>query len=1019
MTRLAILTPKEKREFDQPPRFKKEDRARYFYLSPKIRQLAFNKLRSSVNQVGFILQLGYFRATGKFFVSGEFRKKDIYYVCQLLKMDKKAVTMDQYTETSRKNHREKLLSLSGWRLMNDGDDEQLIAKAKWYIEQQISPQKVFSGLVEHCADNKIVIPGYSKLSSYITDYYNYYEKQLIDILDKTLNSEQKSLLDALLKPESMEEASSRAPITQLKAINQSVKPGDIKKNVEVFEHIKGYYLKLNPLIEVLNLTDQAVEYFATWVKKAQTFQLNSFANPFKTYLYTMAYLKHQVYLRHDTLIDIFLSAVSSHQSKIVSELKKLDKAEQTQRNYAIKTITHSNKELTRFSESVVDIVSHDHLSNQAKLKALESIVEEHLKSFDEKVRERNLKMQEYLEMVQGTQRYFEIKESLSIALQRRVSDILKTLSLSGKSTDSSLVEAIEHFKLTDGNLGKQPSMTFMSEEERQAVNAKNGFKVSLYKAILFQHIAEAIKAGALIFQQTYKHKGIFDYLIDETIWKQNRDKLLETAGLKKFADVNAVLKELKQQLSQKYTEVNTRLVSDENPLLAVENGKLKVKTPKIDNDDFAFVGETLMQNGFVPIQTILSDVNAVCRFSDCFTHFSNKSFKMRPGQKLILAGIIGKGCNLGLNRMANISNKSITEDMLNNAVTWFFDLDNVNAASNKINDYIDRLALANAYKYNPDETHTSSDGQKYYVAVDSLNSTYSFKYFGKDKGSTIYTFMDEKQRLFYSTVISASEREAAYVIDGLVNNDVIKSDIHSTDTHGYTESIFGTTYFMGIAFAPRIKGVTNQKIYDFDTQKSHREKGHIILPKRAIKQKLIINHWEDILRFMVTIKLKKSSASQLFSKLNSYTRDIPLYNALKEFGALIKSNFILTYFDDVGLRQRVEKQLNRIELSNKLAKAIFFANNQELQEGEPGEQQMAAACKMLIQNAIVLWNYLYLSEYLANLTDEQEKEKASQSIINGSVLTWRHINLHGEYHFERESANDPTFDVDKILSLTI
>ena len=432
MTRLAILTPKAKRDFELPPKFKKEDRARYFQLSPKIRQLAFNKLRKPVNQVGFILQLGYFRATGKFFVSEDYRKKDIAYVCQLLKMDKKAVTMDNYTETSRKSHRDTLLSLSGWRLMNEGDDAQLIAKARWYIEQQVSPQKVFSGLVEHCADNKIVIPSYSKLISYITDYYNFYEKQLIDSLGNTLNIEQKVQLDTLLKPESMEQASSRAPITQLKTINQSVKPGDIKNNIEVLELIRGHYLKLNPYIEALNLTDQAVDYFATWVKKAQTFQLNSFANPLKTYLYTMAYLKHQVYLRHDTLIDIFLSAVASHQSKIVSELKKLDKAEQTKKNQAIKTITHSNKKLTRFSENVVEIVTQDHLSNRAKLKALESIVEEHLKSYDEKVRERNRKMQEYLERVQGTQRFYEIKESLSLTLQRRVSDILKILTLSEK-----------------------------------------------------------------------------------------------------------------------------------------------------------------------------------------------------------------------------------------------------------------------------------------------------------------------------------------------------------------------------------------------------------------------------------------------------------------------------------------------------------------------------------------------------------------------------------------------------------
>lgn len=58
----------------------------------------------------------------------------------------------------------------------------------------------------------------------------------------------------------------------------------------------------------------------------------------------------------------------------------------------------------------------------------------------------------------------------------------------------------------------------------------------------------------------------------------------------------------------------------------------------------------------------------------------------------------------------------------------------------------------------------------------------------KAKGVSIYTFIDERQLLFHSTVISASERGAAYVIDGLQQNDVVKSTIHSTDTHGFTEN---------------------------------------------------------------------------------------------------------------------------------------------------------------------------------------------------------------------------------------
>lgn len=54
-----------------------------------------------------------------------------------------------------------------------------------------------------------------------------------------------------------------------------------------------------------------------------------------------------------------------------------------------------------------------------------------------------------------------------------------------------------------------------------------------------------------------------------------------------------------------------------------------------------------------------------------------------------------------------------------------------------------------------------------------------------------------------------------------------------------------------------------------------------------------------------TIKFTKAAASQLFKRLSPYARDNPFYQVLKEFGRVIKSLFILTYFDDIKLRQRI------------------------------------------------------------------------------------------------------------------
>lgn len=174
-----------------------------------------------------------------------------------------------------------------------------------------------------------------------------------------------------------------------------------------------------------------------------------------------------------------------------------------------------------------------------------------------------------------------------------------------------------------------------------------------------------------------------------------------------------------------------------------------------------------------------------------------------------------------------------------------------------------------------------------------------------------------------------AEREAAYVIDGLMHNDVVKSDIHSTDTHGYSEVVFATTYLLGPEFAPRIKGLGKQRLYAFKPRKHYEEQGCVLLPDHTIRTQLIEEQWDEILRFVATIRLKVTTASQLFRRLNSYSNQHPLYHALKEFGKIVKSRFILKYYDDCQYREAIEKQLNKGENANKFSKAVSFGNNQE------------------------------------------------------------------------------------------
>lgn len=243
------------------------------------------------------------------------------------------------------------------------------------------------------------------------------------------------------------------------------------------------------------------------------------------------------------------------------------------------------------------------------------------------------------------------------------------------------------------------------------------------------------------------------------------------------------------------------------------------------------------------------------------------------------------------------------------------------------------------------------------------------------------------------------------MIDGLMQNDVVKSDIHSTDTHGYTEVVFGLTHLLGFSFAPRIKGIGKQTLYIFKP-KNRTVDNWQIQPNKTINDALIRENWDDLLRLVATIKLKENTASDIFRRLNSYSRQHALYQTLKAFGQIVKSLFILRYIDDVALRQAIEKQLNKVELANRFTRAVAVGNPREFTQAEKEEQEIAEGCNRLIKNSIICWNYLYLTRQIEKTTDQETRENLRRTIASHSPMSWAHINMLGEYDFSNEKLKD-------------
>ncbi len=1010
MRTIDILTPVEKKAFDNPPHFSFDEQSKFFALPPLL-QAYLQTIVGPINKVGFILLFGYCQASSRFYTPIQFRETDVERVCTDQNIALQQVRICRYHLRTSNNHKKVIREYLTLQSFDATAKEFFLQSIQDRVARHQSPKQILQDVTELLCAKKIEIPGYNRFSLVITQAISDFEKNLLQQITDNLAIIPKEKLEALLSTDK----STISTIAQLKTISHSRKPRSIQISVKKFRKIQKLHDEMLPLIQTLNLHIDTVRHYATWIRKASLHQIQQLQTK-KRYLYLICFLIHQYQLRQDILGDIVLTSVKATENAVAKAQKESVFQQNDQKNQTLQLLSTARVSYKSQIKKIEEITLSPLLNDSEKIIGINKILEEqHQRTEETQLDDMEKKNLEEL----NKQDYYNVLEDLSLKLQNRVADIFRYLQFDTSEEITPLLKAIQHYQKKKGKITHKAPTEFLSEKEKQALYDENEkFRPSLYKSLLYLHTAEAMKSGVVSLKPAYRYLSLENYMHDKKHWEANKERLLEEAGLTQFADIDALLSKLMQELDERYIKTNEHINKAENEHIKFNpKGKLILSTPKVDKINVQSLSSIFAEQKYISILKVLSDIQRITPYLDCFRHHSVKDKKVLPQPSTFYAAIIGMGCNIGINKMANVS-KGVSEDVLLNFVNWHMSLDNINAANQCILELFNHLSLAKIYQKDPNNRHSAGDGRKVELAVESLNANYSFKYFGSGIGSSLYSCIDEMNRVFYNTMISSSDREAAYVADAFLNNLSIKTNIHSTDTHGYSETIFCILHMLGIYFAPRIKNLKKAVLYSFEPQKVYEDKGYKILPQRYIDSKIIKEQWDDILRLMVTLKLKETTTSKIFKRLSSYSKQHPLYRALKEFGRIIKSLFILRYIDDVVLRQSIEKQLNRVELSNKFSKAIFFGQNQEIQYSSKEEQEMVVGCQRLIQNIIVLWNELYLSQKLA-MTEDEEKRRALLAIIkSGSTLAWGHVNFGGEYDFTQE-IEQYLFDLEKIFALEV
>lgn len=1015
MRLLDILPQYEINKFESPAELSNEERAKIFKIDSRIQQKITN-IKNKINKVGFLLQYGYFIQHNKFFNPAKFNKRDIVYASHKLRINAVKDIVANYSDRTRQQQRKDILDVVGYTSYAESVEaiREIISKM---VEKQAHPRKIFAKTLEVLVNRKIEIPSYHFLVEQITLEFNRFEKNAISKIKTNITESQKESLDTLLH--TIKGDYQRTLVTRLKHVNQSMRPAKIKHGLRNFLIIKKLFFENKSIIDTLGLSNEAIKYYAQWLIKAQSYQTISITEENKRYLHLLAFLSYYYKIWQDMLVDILLKSVQQQLNKMEKINTDQVKEDLPGKNKLTHTVLSGLQTATLKVEAVKTVLYSREIDNDRKIKMLYDIIPE----TTEKQAEESIFAAKTLgkQITQENKNIpkMNILSQLSRKLQNRVADIVKCLIFSQTTQDEELVEAINYYQSHAVITVKAPR-SFLSNIEQELVYNTGKFNVALYKAILFCKIANAIKCGNISLDISNRYLSLDSYLVELKDWEENKEKYLKEYDLEKFKNIENLLHNLSEDLDPYYRQVNNTIRHGKNSYVKIaKEGKPSVYTPPISKPDYDSIIEIIGKDKYIQILQIMFEINNATKFTTHFKHHKNKQSKENPKDIIFFASIFAIASGIGLHKLANTS-VGINYNTLVNCVTWYFSLENLDMLNQELTKHMKKLSLPEKFKKDRESLHTSNDAQKTCVSAESLNSDYSYKYHGHSKGINICRFIDERGILFYSNTFGSAERDAAYVIDGLLNdNKEIYSDIHSTDTLGYTEMVFAISHLLNVKFAPRIKDLASQNLISFGKIKKELESiDACFVPSYYVKTEKIIDNWDLILRLMVTIKKGEYKPSVILKRLGSYPKQHALQAALKEFGRIIKSKFILEYVDDVDLRQSIEKQLNKGELANKFASAVSFASD-DIPYSHTDDHEVFAMCQTIIQNIIILWNYIELTKIIMR-SDGENRNILIENITSSSILTWQHVNMHGTYDFTKfQSNNDNEFKYEEIKKYKI
>lgn len=968
MPRRGLLTASERASLLAFPETE-ELLARYYTLSESDLSV-ISQRRGDHNRLGFAVQLCCLRYPGILLaVETDPPAQVMAFVGRQLQI-RSAVWKEysQQTGTRRKH----LLELQTWLKMRSlvTADYPLLVKQLSDLARQTDRGIVLAeALIETLRQQGIIIASLDVIERLCSEALSRGSQQVYEALNKPLSSAQKKALDALLTMR--EEGGSISNLYWLRQPPGSPKSKNILEHLERLQAINKLGLPegMERAVHQNRLLKLAREGGRMTSQHLRDFEpLRRYATLAAMVLDMRATLLDEVIDLHDRFVgSLFSRAKRTHADRFQQSGKAIN-------------------DKVRLYSQIGDALLEAKQSGGDPFAAIEEILPWEL--FRESVTEaKELSRPNDFD-------YLGLVGEKYLSLRRYTPRLLEALTLKAAPVARDILKGVEFIKeMNHRDLHRVPDRaptSFIRKRWENLVYTDEGLDRRFYELCVLTELKNALRSGDIWVQGSRQFKDFEEYLLPLSCYTEQFDR--QELGLAIETDCSLYLKARLALLEEKLASAERKAAADELPDASINShGDLKISPLETIVPDEA---KLLIQqvSGMLPhlrITELLQEVDNWTGFTRHFTHL--KSGETAQDKTLLLTVVLADAINLGLSKMAEAC-----PGMTYAKLTW------LQAWHIRDEAYSAALAeLVNAQSHQPfaaywgDGTTSSSDGQNFKTRGRGLFTGQVNLKYGQEPGVQFYTHISDQYAPFHTKVIDATIRDATHVLDGLLHHESdLRIEEHYTDTAGFTDHVFALMHFLGVRFIPRIRDLSDKRLYIHGEAKDYPTLARMI--GGTVNVKHIRDHWDDILRLASSIRQGTVSASLMLRKLGSYPRQNGIAVALREIGRLERTLFTLDWMQDAGLRRRSHTGLNKGEAEHSLARAVFANRLGEVRDRSFEDQSYRASGLNLVAAAIILWNTVYLERVVLSLKKKGQKIDP-ELLPHISPLGWEHINLTGDY----------------------